>query len=191
MTLSHLIVRICSVALGRKITCFVLLTGLFLVLTGCEGNSDSMQQEAAAKIEGTSENEVKGEASFSQDGDKIVLKIDIMDAAPGIHGVHIHETGDCGDDGKSAGGHWNPTDVEHGKWGEGEFHLGDLGNMAVIKDGRGYIERTTDLWEVGTGSDRDLVGKAIIVHGEQDDFETQPTGAAGPRIGCGVIELQQ
>jgi Cu-Zn family superoxide dismutase len=150
-----------------------------------------MQQRAVAKIEGTSQNEVQGEASFSQDGDKITLKIDITDAAPGIHGVHIHETGDCGDDGKSAGGHWNPTDAEHGKWGEGEFHLGDLGNMAVIKDGRGYIERTTDLWEIGTDSDLDIVGKAIIVHGGQDDFETQPTGAAGPRIGCGVIELQQ
>ena len=83
----------------------------------------------------------------------------------GVHAVHIHESGDCSSpDGKSAGGHWNPTDVPHGKWGEGEFHLGDIGNMTVGEDGTGKIELTTDQWEMGTGSIRDIVGKGIIVH---------------------------
>ena len=83
-------------------------------------------------------------------------------------------------------GHWNPTDVEHGKWGEGEFHLGDIGNITVGEDGTGRITLTTDLWEIGTGSDIDVVGKSIIIHADADDFVSQPSGAAGARIGCGV-----
>ena len=91
----------------------------------------------------------------------------------------------------SAGGHWNPTGVAHGKWGEGEFHLGDIGNIAVGEDGTGSITLTTDLWEIGTGSDVDIVGKGIIVHAGADDFTSQPSGAAGARIGCGVIVLSE
>lgn len=91
----------------------------------------------------------------------------------------------------SAGGHWNPTNTAHGKWGDGEFHLGDIGNITVGKDGTGVIELTTDLWEIGTGSDRDVVGKAIILHAGADDFTSQPSGAAGARIGCGAILLPE
>ena len=90
---------------------------------------------------------------------------------------------------KSAGGHWNPTNTAHGKWGEGEFHLGDIGNITVGEDDTGTIELTTDLWEMDTGSDRDVVGKSIILHAGADDFTSQPSGNAGPRIGCGVIGL--
>ena len=35
--------------------------------------------------------------------------------------------------------------------------------------------------------DNSVVGRAIVVHGKADDMVTQPTGNAGPRIGCGVI----
>ena len=59
----------------------------------------------------------------------------------------------------------------------------------VGEDGTGTISLTTDLWEIGTGSDIDVVGKSIIVHAGADDFTSQPSGAAGSRIGCGVIVL--
>ena len=94
-------------------------------------------------------------------------------------------------DGTSAGGHWNPTNVAHGAWGEGEFHLGDIGNMTVAENGTGRIALTTDLWEMGTGSDVDIVGRSVIVHADPDDFTSQPTGNAGGRIGCGVIEMAE
>ena len=133
-----------------------------------------------------------GTATFTQNGDQITLTIDIQNATPGIHAVHIHENGDCSSpDGKSAGGHWNPTGVAHGKWGVGEFHLGDLGNITVGEDGTGSIKLTTDLWEIGTGSDIDVVGKGIIVHAGADDFTSQPSGNAGARVGCGVIVLAE
>lgn len=144
---------------------------------------------AMAQIGSASGSTLTGTAIFTKDGENITISVEIQDASPGLHAVHIHENGDCSaPDATSAGGHWNPTDVAHGKWGEGEFHLGDLGNITVGEDGTGSFELTTDLWEIGTGSDIDVIGKGIIVHADADDFTSQPSGNAGARIGCGVIE---
>ena len=148
--------------------------------------------EAYAMIYALGASAVTGMALFTQNGDQITLTAEIQGATPGLHGFHIHENGDCSaPDGKSAGGHWNPMDVAHGKWGADEFHLGDIGNISVGEDGTGRMTLTTDLWEIGTGSDIDVVGKGIIVHADADDFVSQPSGAAGTRIGCGVIVLAE
>ena len=145
---------------------------------------------ATATIGETNESGVSGKAVFTQSGDNITLVITLANASAGEHAVHIHAKGDCSaSDGTSAGGHWNPTGVAHGKWGEGEFHLGDIGNMTVNDRGMGKIELTTNLWEMNTGSDIDVVGKAIIAHAGADDFVSQPSGNAGARIGCGVIKM--
>ena len=144
---------------------------------------------ATAEINSASGSSLTGTAIFTKDGENITLSVAIRNASPGLHAVHIHENGDCSaPDATSAGGHWNPTDVAHGQWGVGEFHLGDIGNITVGEDGTGSIELTTDLWEIGTGSDIDVIGKGIIVHADADDFVSQPSGNAGARIGCGVIE---
>ena len=176
-----------------------LLIGISILLVGCE----RMPQEAGvlpiadgkqanAMIGSLGDSGVTGMAVFTQNGDQITFTAEIQGASPGLHAIHIHEFGDCSaPDGKSAGGHWNPTDVAHGKWGSDEFHLGDIGNITVGEDGTGGITLTTDLWEIGTGSDVDVVGKGIIVHADADDFVSQPSGAAGARIGCGVIVLTE
>ena len=149
---------------------------------------DTVPQLASATIEPANESGVTGMATFIQEDNQITLYVEIYNASPGLHGIHIHEFGDCSaPDGSSAGGHWNPTDVAHGKWGEGEFHLGDIGNINVGDDGTGSIELTTDLWEMGTGSDFDIIGRSIIIHADADDFVSQPSGNAGARIGCGTI----
>ena len=179
---------------NKSTIALALLIGVCLALAGCDSDDDeSLQQEAIVEIRPmtASGSNVTGKAIFTQDGDDIMLTVEIQNASPGLRAVHIHETGDCSaSDGASAGGHWNPTAEEHGRWGGDSFHLGDLGNIPVGNDGTGYVERTTDLWDMGTGSDRDIVGKAIIVHAGEDDF-TQPSGDAGGRIGCGVIELEE
>lgn len=178
------------------ITTFLLFCGL-ITLTGCEKVQKTLtmptpSKQAIAIINPTSGNTVTGMAVFTLTGNTVMLSIEIKNASPGIHAVHIHENGDCSaTDGTSAGGHWNPTDVAHGKWGEGEFHLGDIGNITVGDDGTGTIELSTELWEIGTGSIIDVVGKGIIVHADADDFVSQPSGNAGARIGCGVIELAE
>jgi Cu-Zn family superoxide dismutase len=71
---------------------------------------------------------------------------------------------------------------------EAPFHIGDIGNLVVGADGTGSIERTTKLWTVGgEASSKNVVGHAIIIHAGPDDFSSQPSGAAGPRVGCGEI----
>ena len=121
-----------------------------------------------------------------------MLTLEIAGATPGEHAFHLHEIGDCSaDDGTSAGGHWNPTHADHGKWGEEAFHLGDVGNLIVDEEGNASLTVGTNLWTIGTGEDSDVVGRAVIVHAGVDDFQTQPTGAAGGRIGCGVIEIAE
>ena len=187
-----------STAFGIKIS-LLLLISVSLALVSCNRiqqhtgvMSTPAAKQAIATIGPASDSSVTGMAVFTQTDDAIVLRIEIQNASPGIHAVHIHESGDCSSpDGKSAGGHWNPTGVAHGKWGEGEFHLGDIGNITVGEDGVGSIELTTDLWEIGTGSDVDIVGRGIIVHAGADDFTSQPSGNAGARIGCGAIALAE
>jgi Cu-Zn family superoxide dismutase len=103
--------------------------------------------------------------------------------------VHIHEHGDCGNMGKEAHGHWNPTKENHGKWASGAFHRGDIGNVALNGEGKGTMELETDQWSIsGSDTTKNIINKAIIVHGGVDDYSTQPTGNAGSRIGCGVIK---
>ena len=183
------------VAFSMKATLLLLLVCVSIALVSCDMVQEIIipvtpAQQAIAIIGSASGSNLTGIAVFTQNGDTITLTIEIENASPGIHAVHIHEKGDCSaPDATSAGGHWNPTNVAHGTWGEGEFHLGDIGNIAVGEDGTGKIELTTNLWEMGTGSNLDIVGKGIIVHAGIDDFISQPSGNAGARIGCGAIEL--
>ena len=183
------------ITFGRVASMLSLLVGVAIALASCDKSgkketASTPSKQATAAISSASGSAVTGTAVFKKNGDSITLTVEIQNAAPGEHAVHIHEVGDCSSpDGKSAGGHWNPTEVAHGEWGEGEFHLGDIGNMTVAGDGTGMIELTTDQWEMGTGSIRDIVGKGIIVHAGADDFTSQPSGAAGARIGCGAIVL--
>ena len=183
------------VAFGIKASVLILLSCVSIAWLSCEilretGIPSISAQQAIAVIGPTSGSNLTGTAIFTQNGETITLTVEIQNVSPGLHAVHIHEKDDCSSpDGTSAGGHWNPTNVAHGKWGEGEFHLGDIGNITVGEDGTGKIELTTNLWEMGTGSDIDIVGRGIIVHAGADDFTSQPSGAAGARIGCGAIEL--
>ena len=111
---------------------------------------------------------------------------------PGEHAIHIHEKADCSSaDGKSTGGHWNPTFAPHGKWGSTEgYHRGDIGNFTADAEGNATVEFSTDEWCLGCGDEtKNLIGKGVIVHQGEDDFVTQPTGDAGGRISCaGIIE---
>lgn len=146
---------------------------------------------AMATLESKSDSELTGLAKFTEEKGEVSLVLTIENATPGMHAAHLHETGDCASvDGTSAGGHWNPTDHDHGKWGKGQFHKGDIGNIEVGEDGTGSISLTTDLWSIG-GDDtaKNILGRAVIVHAQADDFESQPSGAAGARQGCGVVVL--
>lgn len=144
------------------------------------------------KMEPKSESGVTGEVTFVQENDKISMVGTFSGLTPGVHAIHIHEKADCSAaDGTSTGGHWNPTAEPHGQWGqEGGFHRGDIGNLTADANGNARIEFSTDLWCLGCDDEnKNIVGKAVIVHQGTDDFTTQPTGGAGARVSCtGIIK---
>jgi Cu-Zn family superoxide dismutase len=109
---------------------------------------------------------------------------------PGVHAIHLHENGDCSaTDATSAGGHWNPNTKEHGDWNEGMNHMGDIGNLDADADGNVSYIFSTDKWCLDCDdSNKNIKGKGVIVHAKADDFTSQPSGAAGARVACGVIE---
>jgi len=144
---------------------------------------------ATATIIAKNDSGLTGTVTFTDNDGVIEMIAEIEGASEGDHAIHIHAIGDCSaDDGTSAGGHWNPTEEDHGTWGEVPFHRGDIGNINVDSDGKGSISRETDLWCLNCNDEtKNVVGKAIIIHEGPDDFSSQPSGAAGPRIGCGEI----
>lgn len=109
--------------------------------------------------------------------------------ANGTHGFHIHEKGDCSAaDFTSAGGHFNPNAQPHGRASQGAHHLGDQDNLTANANGVARVDAHFDGAVIGSGAAlNDVVGKAVIVHADPDDYTTQPTGNAGGRIACGVI----
>ncbi|WP_040278132.1 superoxide dismutase family protein [Psychroserpens damuponensis] len=133
---------------------------------------------------------VKGNVVFKQEKGVVSMIAVLNGLTEGEHAIHIHEKADCSsDDGKSTGGHWNPTAEPHGKWGDtAGYHKGDIGNLTANANGQATISKTTDEWCIGCGDEtKDILGKAIIVHQGVDDFKSQPSGAAGSRISCGGI----
>ncbi len=143
-------------------------------------------------MEPKSDSVVQGEASFSQTGDEVTMMANFSGLTPGEHAIHLHEKADCSSaDGKSTGGHWNPTHEPHGQWGDEKgYHKGDIGNFVADEAGNATLEFSTDEWCIGCDDEnKDIVGKAVIVHQGVDDFVSQPSGAAGARISCtGIIK---
>jgi len=133
-----------------------------------------------------------GVITFTEEDGSVNLEANIKGLSKGVHAIHIHEKADCSsDDGKSSGGHWNPTFENHGSWGsKNGYHRGDIGNFNANDNGDGSISFTTDLWCLDCEDPiKNLVGKAIIVHQGEDDLTSQPSGAAGKRISCaGIIK---
>lgn len=142
-------------------------------------------------LQAVSDSKLSGNVVFTEEDGEVSMTAIISGLSEGTHAIHIHEKGDCSAaDGKSAGGHWNPTDEPHGEWGNAEgYHKGDIGNFEVDANGNGTVNFSTDEWCIGCGDEKkDLLGKAVIVHDGVDDYTSQPSGAAGTRVGCGVIQ---
>jgi superoxide dismutase, Cu-Zn family len=146
---------------------------------------------AMATLSGTkTDTSVNGTATFEKDGNevKMHLELTIPTKANSSVAVHFHAMSDCGDMGKMAGGHWNPTNENHGKWGAGNFHSGDIGNINLDASGKGMADITSSRWTIGGDTTTNIIGKTIIVHSGVDDYTSQPAGNSGERIACGVIQ---
>ena len=155
-------------------------------LAGCAAHSSG--PGATATLEPTRGNTASGTVTFVQAGDVVKVSGSVKGLKPGAeHGFHVHEKGDCSSgDGMSTGGHFNPGGKPHGSHGMGEHHTGDLPSLKADASGVAAIHFESRTIRVG-GSANDIVGKGLIVHRAPDDFKTQPTGNAGPRLACAVI----
>ncbi|MDR2015883.1 MAG: superoxide dismutase family protein [Azoarcus sp.] len=150
------------------------------------GKSGSSLQ-ASALLAPTQGNTVQGTVLFRQEADGIRTIAEVSGLTPGSHGFHIHEKGDCSaPDATSAGGHFNPHGTAHGKAGEGAYHAGDLPSLEA--DAQGNAKLNAVLTGITLTGDHSIVSRGLIVHASPDDYTTQPTGNAGARVACAVIQ---
>ena len=152
------------------------------------GRDLHLGKRAQAKIEAKNQSLVAGLAVFSEKRGKVKIEISLTGVEPGPTAVHLHSVGDCSsEDATSSGGHWNPTKEKHGKWGEAQFHSGDVGNINIDESGKGTLILIDqhNRWTIGGPAETNVIGRAVVVHQGRDDMVSQPSGAAGKRVGCG------
>lgn len=157
--------------------------------------AQDMQQAAGvvarAQLQPASDSGAGGTLEFRQDGEGVRVEGEVTGLAPGEHGIHVHEFGDCSaPDGSSAGDHFAPRSSKHGAPDDapGEHHAGDLGNIEAGDDGQADVAMVDD--SLSLQGAESIVGRAIVVHADADDLESQPSGNSGDRVACGVIERQ-
>lgn len=169
--------------------------------TGCASNKSSRgdadstnptgakaRPMAVAVLSPAPNGNVKGQVTFVEETEGVRVTANVEGLTPGKHGFHIHEKGDCSSaDFTSAGGHFNPTNSKHGSPTDPEHHVGDFGNLEANEQGIARFERVFN-WLTFKGTNS-ILNKAVIVHEKPDDLQTQPTGNAGGRLACGVIQM--
>lgn len=187
---------------------FMLSLGVFLLaLTGCSSlSSEQGKQEvspanasepkAIAVAEATAVKSVDivntegkkiGVATLKEEKNGVQLQIEVSNLKPGKHGFHIHEKAFKDTDFSSAGGHFNPTNKEHGLKNPKGFHLGDMHNLNVKEDGTAIQTEFIEMASLKKEHEYSLIGKSIIIHSGEDDQMSNPAGNSGERVAGGNI----
>ena len=168
------------------------LLAVLLIACGQQQNAGQNQQpeitKAIAVLHPTEGNAVRGTVTFVKVEGGIRITAEVEGLTPGKHGFHIHEYGDCSaPNGTSARGHFNPENVPHAGPDSPQRHVGDLGNLEADENGKAHYERVDKI--ISFSGPRSIIGRAVIIHAKEDDMQSQPTGAAGARLACGVIGI--
>jgi Cu-Zn family superoxide dismutase len=158
------------------------------LVAGCQSMSTD-GPKANAMLAPTKGSNVRGAVTFVEAGSKVRVIAAVNGLAPnGEYGFHIHEAGDCSSgDGMSAKGHFNPQGKPHAHAGASERHAGDLPSLKSDANGNATLNTDLDIIKVSPGP-TSVIGRGLIVHAQPDDFKTQPTGNAGARSACAVIQ---
>lgn len=159
----------------------ILLSAFIIALIfACKSGNNTPTNVLTISLEPKSGSNVKGTATFTEKDGEVILEAKLTGLTPGTHAIHIHEKSDCSsEDATSTGGHWNPTFKKHGKFGQGEYHKGDIGNFTTDTEGNATVVFKTDEWCIGCEDEtKNILDKGLIVHEKADDFVTQPTGNA-------------
>jgi Cu-Zn family superoxide dismutase len=159
-----------------------------LVVLGACRSLQPAGPSAVAELQPTKGSSAGGTITFTQSGDKVRVAGGVRGLKPGQeHGFHIHEAGDCSSgDGMSAKGHFNPQAKPHAHPSTTERHAGDMLALKADDYGNAHVDATLDIITVAPGP-TSVVGRGLIVHASPDDYRTQPTGNAGARLACAII----
>jgi superoxide dismutase, Cu-Zn family len=158
---------------------------LSVILAAAAATLAATMRSAEVKLQ-SQDSKVSGTVHFTEEAGGVHVVADVKGVKPGEHGFHLHEKGDCSTpDYKSAGGHFNPAKAPHACDPTDPRHAGDFGNITVDKDGNGHLDFTTKA--LSFEGPNSVLGKAVILHTGVDDCKTQPTGNAGDRLACGVV----
>lgn len=177
----------------------VTAVGMVLVLGGCvgrasdepsaiEGQTNLRDRAARASLVDASGRNLAS-AELASVGGGVRVRLTATGMAPGAYGAHVHMAGRCdAPDFTTAGAHWNPTGVQHGRENPAGAHRGDLPNLAVGTNGRGAMEHVIAGATLrGPSGMLDADGSALLIHANADNYRTDPSGNSGARIACGVI----
>lgn len=150
-----------------------------------------LPHSASAKMAPTQGHTATGALAVSADPEGVRITGAIQGLPPdGEFGFHIHERGDCSaPDASSAGEHFNPTSQQHGHPDGQSRHAGDMHNLKSNAEGIAQVELVVKGVSLHDGNPTDVLGKALVVHAQPDDYESQPSGNSGERIACGVITV--
>ncbi|MFQ5637224.1 MAG: superoxide dismutase family protein [bacterium] len=178
----------------KKLGFSLVMILLVVVTMGCQkqesDTEETAMETASAEMAATQGSEAHGTVTFTKTDEGIRVVANFEGVPEGTHGFHIHQYGDCSSgDGKSAGGHFNPEGVPHAGPDAAERHVGDLGNISADENGVAHADFVDS--KLTFEGENSIIGKGVILHADADDLTTQPTGAAGARISCGVITASE
>ncbi len=167
-----------------------MFAGTALALSACDTMTDMPDERIGSATLVLANGQPAGTAQLLASETGVTLAVAATGIAPGEHGFHLHTTGSCKrPDFTSAGGHLNPQNRSHGSLSPRGSHFGDMPNLTIGAGGSGTI--TVDLPGTRTQAEEwlfDSDGTAVVIHAQPDDYRTDPTGNAGDRIACGVLE---
>ena len=160
------------------------------LLAGCAGMGGK-GPGATADLTPTpvvSPNPTMGKVTFSALDHGVRVAGEVRGLPPGSeHGFHIHDTGSCADNARASGGHFNPAGGVHGKFAAPGSHAGEL--PSLVADSAGVARFSVDVHSISLNeaAANNVIGRALVVHKDPDDYTTQPAGNSGARIACAII----
>jgi superoxide dismutase, Cu-Zn family len=182
--------------MNRVFKLWIPCTILGVSLVSCTSMQRNKTREEAhptakAEIQGFLPNTQEGTVWFTQQPmEGLRINGEIKGLLPNhTYAMHIHEFGSCANP-QAAGEHFDPGGSKrHGMPGisPGAHHAGDLPNIRTDADGVAKFDFATNALGT-TPSSFSVVGRSIVIHSNPDDYTSQPAGATGPRLACGVIE---
>ena len=154
------------------------------------GTLPASAQSAKATLKNADGKDV-GAAALTQTPHGVLIRLSVEGLPAGEHAFHIHGVGKCEPPFTSAGGHFNPGGMKHGMMAASGPHAGDMPNLHIPDSGKLVVEVVNPAVTLEKGKANSLFGPqgtAFIIHAGKDDYKTDPTGEAGGRIACGLIQ---